>query len=152
VPVGLGARDTLRLEARMGLYGNDIDDTTTVIEADLAWICKPDKGEFIGRDVLARQIEHGVKRRLVGFEMRGQGIARHGFAALDSGRPVGQVTSGTHSPTLRTNIGLAYLPTELGQVGREFQVDIRGRAEPAVVVATPFYRRRRQEQQERKGE
>lgn len=142
VPAGLGARDTLRLEARLALYGNDIDETTTVIEADLGWIVKLDKGAFIGRDVLARQAQAGVARKLVGFEMRGRAIARPGYRALRGAEPIGRVTSGTHSPTLGKAIGLAYLPIERVQPGSEFDVDIRGRAQPAVVVPTPFYRRR----------
>jgi aminomethyltransferase len=143
VPVGLGARDTLRLEARLALYGNDIDETTTVVEADLGWIVKLKKGEFLGRDVLARQMSEGVARKLVGFEMRDAAIARHGYAALHEGDTVGRVTSGTHSPTLRKNIGLVYLPTALAAPGCEFHVDVRGRQRAAVVVPTPFYQRPR---------
>jgi aminomethyltransferase len=143
VPVGLGARDTLRLEAKLALYGNDIDDTTTVIEADLGWIVKLSKGDFIGREVLAQQLEHGVSRKLVGFEMRSRAIARPGYAALHDGRPIGRVTSGTHSPTLGKNIGLAYLPLELSEPGGEFEVQVRSRREPAAVVPTPFYKRER---------
>jgi aminomethyltransferase len=143
VPVGLGARDTLRLEAKMALYGNDIDDTTTVIEADLGWIVKLKKGEFIGRDVLAKQKSEGVEQKLVGFEMRARAIARHGYPAMRNGEAVGRVTSGTRAPFLQRNIGLAYLPRGLWDPGAEFDVDIRGRAEPAVVVPTPFYKRER---------
>jgi len=143
VPAGLGARDTLRLEARMALYGSDIDETTTVLEADLGWIVKLDKGEFVGREVLARQARDGVSRKLVGFELLGRGIARHGHPVLVEGKTVGRVTSGTHSPTLRKSIGLAYLPVEHADAGREFAVEIRGRSEPARVVPTPFYRRPR---------
>jgi aminomethyltransferase len=139
--IGLAARDTLRLEAKLALYGNDIDETTTVIEADLGWIVKPNKGEFLGREVLVRQLEHGVERKLTGFEMRDRAIARHGYAALHDGRPVGRVTSGTHSPTLKKNIGLAYLPVDLAAHGTEIHIEIRGRPEPAVVVPTPFYSR-----------
>ena len=141
LPVGLAARDTLRLEARFALYGNDIDDTTTVVEADLGWIVKIDKGEFLGREPLARQLECGVQRRLVGFEMCGRAVARQGYPVLLEGRPVGRVTSGTHSPTLRKNIGLAYLPQEAAQPGTEFTVEIRGHPHDAVVVPTPFYKR-----------
>jgi aminomethyltransferase len=139
--IGLAARDTLRLEAKLALYGNDIDETTTVIEADLGWIVKPNKGEFLGREVLVRQLEHGVERKLTGFEMSDRAIARHGYAALHDGHPVGRVTSGTHSPTLRKNIGLAYLPVDLAAHGTEIHIEIRGRPSPAVVVPTPFYRR-----------
>jgi len=141
LPVGLGARDTLRLEAKLALYGNDIDETTTVVEADLGWIVKPQKREFLGRDVLIRQLEGGVSRKLVGFEMLGRRVARQGHPARVDGRTVGRVTSGSYSPTLKKNIGLAYLPTELSRPGSGFQVEIRGRAEPAVVVPTPFYKR-----------
>ncbi|HKQ61452.1 MAG TPA: glycine cleavage system aminomethyltransferase GcvT [Candidatus Polarisedimenticolaceae bacterium] len=142
-PIGLGARDTLRLEAKMALYGNDIDDTTTVLEADLGWIVKLDKGEFVGRDVLARQAREGVARRLVGFEMLGRAIARHGYAAHAAGREVGRVTSGSPAPFLKKNIGLVYLPSELAAEGTPFEVDVRGRREPARVVPTPFYKRAR---------
>jgi aminomethyltransferase len=141
LPVGLGARDTLRLEARMALYGNDIDETTTVLEADLGWIVKLGKGEFIGRDVLVRQSEQGVARRLCGFAMEGRAIGRPGQAVLHDGREVGRVTSGTHSPTLHKGIGLAYLPVALAVPGTRFAVDVRGRPEPAAVVPTPFYER-----------
>jgi aminomethyltransferase len=139
--IGLAARDTLRLEAKLALYGNDIDETTTVIEADLGWIVKPKKGEFLGREVLVRQLEKGVERKLTGFEMSGRAIARNGYAVVRDGRTVGRVTSGTHSPTLKKNIGLAYLPVDLATHGTEIHVEIRGRPEPAVVVPTPFYHR-----------
>lgn len=140
-PIGLGARDTLRLEAKMALYGNDIDDSTTPYEADLAWIVKLKKGDFVGREALRRQKKDGLTRKLVGFEMRGRAIARHGFKAVHDGRPVGQVTSGSFAPYLKKSIGLAYLPIELTEVGTAFDIDIRGRNEPAEVVATPFYKR-----------
>jgi len=140
IPCGLGARDTLRLEAKMCLYGNDIDDTVTAWEADLGWIVKMGKGDFIGREALARQKEQGVPRNLVGFEMADRGIARHGYPARTPHGP-GLVTSGTHSPTLGKPIGLALLPAAATAVGTEFQVDIRGRAAGARVVPTPFYKR-----------
>jgi aminomethyltransferase len=143
VPVGLAARDTLRLEAKMALYGNDIDDTTTVLEADLGWIVQLGKGEFLGRDVLARQAEQGVERKLVGFEMDGRAIARSGFDVHHGGRRVGRVTSGSFAPFLEKSIGLAYLPLALCAPGSTFEVDIRGRHEAARVVPTPFYRRPR---------
>ena len=142
-PAGLAARDTLRLEAKMTLYGNDIDETTTVLEADLAWIVKLDKGEFIGRSVLERQSREGVSRKLVGFEMAGRAIARQGYDAIRNGEVVGAVTSGTHSPTLGKNIGLAYLPEGMWEPGTAFEIEIRGRREAATVVATPFYKRAR---------
>ncbi len=143
VPVGLGARDTLRLEAKMALYGNDIDDTTTVLEADLGWIVKLDKGDFVGREILSRQAAEGVRRKLVGFEMLGRAPARHGFTALRDGEKIGTVTSGSYAPFLKKNIGLAYLPEGMWQPGTRFDVDIRGKHEPAVVVPTPFYKRPR---------
>jgi len=143
VPAGLAARDTLRLEAKMALYGNDIDDTTTVLEADLGWILKLEKGDFIGRDALARQKAEGLTRKLVGFETEGRAVARHGYDARVGGVSVGTVTSGSFAPFLRKNIGLAYLPLASGEPGTRFDVSIRGRLEPAVVVPTPFYKRPR---------
>jgi aminomethyltransferase len=141
VPAGLGARDTLRLEARMALYGQDIDDTTTAFEADLGWIVKLDKGEFVGRDALRRQAQAGVERKLVGFEVEGRAIARHGHRAFDGEREVGRVTSGTFSPTLEKSIGLAYLPPALWEPGSAFEVEVRTRRVAARVVETPFYAR-----------
>ena len=141
VPCGLGARDTLRLEAKMVLYGNDIDDTVTPWEADLAWIVKMQKGsDFLGRAALERQKAEGVPKKLVGFEMIDRGIARHGYPARTA-QGDGIVTSGTHSPTLGRPIGLALLPTEASAIGTEFEVDIRGRAAKARIVPTPFYKR-----------
>jgi aminomethyltransferase len=140
-PCGLGARDTLRLEAKMALYGNDIDETTTPLEADLGWIVKVDKGDFYGRDVLQRESAEGPRRKLVGFEMAERGIARHGYPVVDGGQEIGVVTSGTHSPTLKKPIGLAYLPPEKSAPGTEFMVLIRGRETRARVVPTPFYKR-----------
>ena len=139
-PCGLGARDTLRLEARMALYGNDIDETVTPWEAELGWIVKMKKGDFQGREALARQKAEGVPRKLVGFEMVDRGIARHGYPARTA-EGEGIVTSGTHSPTLGKPIGLALLPTAASAVGTAFEVDIRGRAARAAVVETPFYKR-----------
>jgi aminomethyltransferase len=146
VPVGLGARDTLRFEASMSLYGNDIDHTTTPLEAGLDWIVKLGKGDFIGRDVLERQKEEGIERRLVGFELHERGIARHGYPVLlreDDTEPVGQVTSGTQSPTLGRALGMAYLPIEATEIGSGFFVQIRNRTAPARVVEMPFYSRKR---------
>jgi aminomethyltransferase len=140
VPCGLGARDTLRLEAKMALYGNDIDDTVTPWEADLGWIVKMKKGEFEGRGALERQKSEGLRRKLVGFELLDRGIARHGYEARSaSGR--GVVTSGIPSPTLGKSIGLAYLPVADTAIGTEFQVDLRGRPARARVVETPFYKK-----------
>ena len=140
LPAGLGARDTLRLEAKMALYGHDIDDTVTPVEADLDWIVKMGKGDFEGREALVRQKERGLEKKLAGFELVDKGIARQGYAtASPSG--AGVVTSGIPSPTLGKSIGLAYLPVADTRIGTEFTVDLRGRAARARVVETPFYKR-----------
>jgi aminomethyltransferase len=143
VPVGLGARDTLRLEAAMRLYGNDIDETTTVLEADLNWIVGWKKGDFLGADALRRQKEAGVARKLVGFEMLDRAIARHGYDAYVAGARAGVVTSGTQTPYVKKAIGMAYLPTEHSAAGAEFEIDVRGRRARARVVPMPFYKRAR---------
>jgi aminomethyltransferase len=145
VPAGLGARDTLRLEARMCLYGNDMDETTTLVEAGLGWIVSTDdaKGDYPGRAVLAAQKSAGPPRKLVGFEMTGRGIARHGYPVFSGDDPAGAVTSGTYSPYLQKSIGLCYLPREQSAVGTGIQVDVRGRKVPARVVPTPFYKRQK---------
>ncbi len=143
LPCGLGARDTLRLEARMLLYGNDIDETTTVLEAGLQGIVRLDKGDFVGREALAREKSAGVSRSLVGFELLERGIARQGHAIREKEREVGQVTSGTFSPTLRKSIGLAYVPSRLAAAGSRLAVGIRDREVEAAVVPTPFYKRPR---------
>ena len=141
VPVGLGARDTLRLEAKLALYGNDIDETTTPWEAKLGWTVKMNKGDFIGRDALAAQREAGVPRGLVGFEVKDRGIARHGAPVYLDGELVGEVTSGTMSPSLGRAIGLCYLPRARAKVGTSFEVEVRGRRLAAEVCKTPFYKR-----------
>jgi aminomethyltransferase len=145
LPAGLGARDTLRLEARMMLYGNDMDETTTLIEAGLGWIVSTHeaKGDFNGRAVLAEQKAQGAPRKLVGFEMTEPGIPRHGYPVALDGEVVGAVTSGTFAPFLRKSIGLCYLPTPRAAVGTEIAVEIRGRRTAARVVPTPFYKRPR---------
>ncbi len=145
LPAGLGARDTLRLEARMMLYGNDMDETTTLVEAGLGWIVSTDeaKGDFNGRGVLAAQKATGAARKLVGFEMVERGIPRHGHPVLLDGAAAGAVTSGTFAPFLQKSIGLCYLPAARAAVGTEFHVDIRGRRVGARVVPTPFYKRPR---------
>ncbi|MBW4624420.1 MAG: glycine cleavage system aminomethyltransferase GcvT [Brasilonema octagenarum HA4186-MV1] len=141
IPCGLGARDTLRLEAAMPLYGQDIDDTTTPLEAGLGWLVHLDtKGDFIGRSVLEQQKAAGVQRRLVGLQMQGRNIARHGYQVLSTGVVVGEVTSGTLSPVLGYPIALAYVPSQLATVNQQLEVEIRGKAYPAVVVKRPFYR------------
>jgi aminomethyltransferase len=138
-PCGLGARDTLRLEAAMGLYGQDIDETTTPLEAGLGWVITA--GQFIGSAALAEQKQQGINRKLVGLEMQGRNIARHDYPVLFGDQPVGIVTSGTLSPTLGKAIALAYVPPDLAEVGQELAVAIRGKAYPAKVVQRPFYRR-----------
>jgi aminomethyltransferase len=141
IPCGLAARNTLRLEAGMALYGHEIDETTTLLEANLGWICKLNKGDFIGRERLAKQKEEGFKERLVGFEMTERGIARDGQEVLIKGERQGRVTSGSPAPYLKKNIGMAYVPTQYANVGQEIQIDVRGRAVGAQVVSTPFYKR-----------
>jgi aminomethyltransferase len=143
MPCGLAARNTLRLEAKMALYGNDIDDTTTVLEADLGWICRLDKGDFIGRAALAEQKEKGLTRKLIGFEVIDKGIARDHCPVFIDGQEAGVVTSGAPAPFLKKNIGLAYLPSERTEIGTRFEIDIRGRRVAAEVVRTPFYKRRK---------
>jgi aminomethyltransferase len=142
-PAGLGARDTLRLEAAMALYGHEIDEATTPFDAGLAWVVKLDKGDFLGRDALLAQKAAGVGKKLVGFEVQGRGIARQGHTVLSEGRPVGVVTSGTWSPTLEKALGLAYVPPEMVAVGTAIAIDVRGKALPAVVAEIPFYKKPR---------
>ncbi len=140
-PCGLGARNTLRLEAKMALYGHEIDASITPWEADLAWMVKLDKGDFVGRDALVKQQEKGIQRKLIGFEMQARGIGRDGYEVLVDGRPAGWVTSGSPSPTLNKNIGLCYLPVAESHVGRAIEVVIRSQPAAAVTVETPFYKR-----------
>jgi aminomethyltransferase len=125
----------------MMLYGNDIDDTTTVFEADLGWICRLDKGDFLGREALILQKQVGLKRMLVGFEMVERGIARDKFPVTIDGQPVSMVTSGSPAPFLKKNIGLTYLPVDHCAVGTRFEVIIRGSPVKAQVIPTPFYKR-----------
>jgi len=140
-PAGFGARDTLRLEASMPLYGQDLDDSTSIIEAGLEWAVDLDKDNFIGRERNVREKKEGPRRKLVGFEMIERGIPRHGFGIERNGHPVGQVTSGSFSPTLKKNIGLGYVSTEESKIGNEFEVIIRNQKVKAQVVPLPFYRR-----------
>lgn len=138
-PIGLGARDTLRLEKGFCLYGNDIDDTTNPLEAGLGWITKVDKGDFIDKEAIAALKADGVKRKLVGFEMVDKGIPRHGYPIVsENGDPIGQVTSGTQSPSLGKAIGMGYVPTAVSKPGDEIYVDVRGRRLKAQVVKLPF--------------
>ena len=143
VPAGLGARDTLRLEAAMALYGHELDETTTPLEAGLSWVVKLDKGDFLGREALAAQRARGVERRLAGFEVTGRGIARQSCSVLHQGSAVGVVTSGTFSPTLGRALGMAYVPPALAAPATELAIDVRGKELPARVVEMPFYRRPR---------
>jgi aminomethyltransferase len=141
LPCGLAARNTLRLEAGMALYGHEINEDTTLLEANLGWICKLNKGDFIGRETLAKQKEAGVRRRLVGFEVTERGIARDEQDVVMNGERVGRVTSGSPAPYLKKNIGMAYVPTEIASEGQEIQIDVRGKLVGAQIVKTPFYKR-----------
>lgn len=141
LPCGLAARNTLRLEAGMALYGHEITDETTLLEANLGWITKLGKGDFNGREALARQKEEGVKRKLVGFEVTDRGIARDEQDVYVEGSKVGRVTSGSPAPYLKKNIGMAYVPAEHAEAGSEIQIDVRGRMVTARVVPVPFYKR-----------
>ena len=139
-PAGLGARDSLRLEMGMALYGNDIDDTVTPLEANLAWLVKMPKGDFVGKDALVKQKEAGVAKKLVGFTMQDRNFPRHGYPVFYNGEPSGVVCSGTMSPTLGLAIGTAYLPTAGAKEGTIFEVEIRGKRMPATVTKPPFYK------------
>ena len=143
IPCGLGARDTLRLEAGMRLHGNDIDETTTAVEADLNWIVGWKKDDFIGASALREQKAAGARRKIVGFEMLERGIGRHGYDVYIDDAKVGVVTSGTQTPHLKRAIGMDYLPIEHTAVDSEFDVDIRGRRTRARVVPMPFYKRQK---------
>jgi aminomethyltransferase len=140
-PCGLGARNTLRLEAKMALYGHEIHASITPYEADLGWIVKLDKGDFIGKAALAKQKQQGITRKLAGFEMTGRGIGRDGYEVYLDGAAAGWVTSGGPSPTLGKNIGLCYLPTDRAKPGQQIQIMIRNQPVEAVTVPAPFYKR-----------
>ena len=143
-PAGLGARDTLRLEGRLALYGNDLDETTTPLEAGLGWVVKLDGADFIGRAALRAQKAAGVTRKLAGFVMTGRGIARHGYTIFDGeGAEVGRVTSGGPAPTLEKNVGMGYVPVRLDAPGTRLSIDCRGKRVDAEVVRGPFYKRGR---------
>ncbi|MFQ5898079.1 MAG: glycine cleavage system aminomethyltransferase GcvT [Candidatus Methylomirabilia bacterium] len=139
LPVGLGARDTLRLEMRYALYGNDIDQTTNPLEAGLGWVVKLDKGEFLGREAIERARGLGVRRKLVGFEMVDRSVPRHGYKILRQGEELGVVTSGSYGPAVDKYIGLGYVAIEYAQVGSEIEVNVRGTPRKARIVPTPFY-------------
>ncbi len=138
-PIGLGARDTLRLEMKYCLYGNDIDQTTNPLEAGLSWITKLDKGDFIGRDALLKVKEEGVTRRLVGFEMEEKAFPRHGYKIFVEGQNVGHVTSGTFSPMLEKGIGTGYVARGYTKIGTQLEIEIRKQRVSAHIVKTPFY-------------
>jgi len=140
-PCGLGARNTLRLEAKMALYGHEITASINPFEADLGWIVKMDKGEFVGRAALEMALANGITRKLTGFEMKDRGIARDGYEVWVNGEPAGWVTSGGPSPTLGKNIGLCYLPAENAAPGVPIQIQIRNAPVEALTVPTPFYKR-----------
>ncbi|MCB1021935.1 MAG: glycine cleavage system aminomethyltransferase GcvT [Bryobacterales bacterium] len=141
LPCGLGARNTLRLEAGMALHGHEISEDITPYEANLGWIVKLKKGDFLGRDALVKQKEAGVKRKTVGFEIRGRGIGRDGYRVFADGSDVGFVTSGGPSPTLGKNIGIAMVPAEMAVPGRPIEIEIRTRRVEAETVSLPFYTR-----------
>lgn len=143
LPCGLAARNTLRLESAMSLYGHELGDDITPYEAGLGWITKLTKGDFIGSDALNRQKESGVAREIVGFEMTEPGIARDGYDVYVEGEKVGTVTSGSPAPYLKKNIGLAFLPSQFANVGQEIKIDVRGKHLSAQVVPTPFYKRQK---------
>jgi aminomethyltransferase len=143
LPCGLGARNTLRLEAGMALYGHELNESTTLLEANLGWICKLDKGDFIGRDALVQQKQSGVTRKLAGFEVTERGIARDEQDIVVDNQSVGKVTSGSPAPYLKKNIGFAYLPVEFTSVGQEIKIDVRGKLVGAQIVKTPFYKRQK---------
>ncbi|RMG68276.1 MAG: glycine cleavage system aminomethyltransferase GcvT [Calditrichaeota bacterium] len=137
-PIGLGARDSLRLEKKYCLYGNDIDQNTNPLEAGLGWIVKFDKGDFIGREALLKAKESGLKRKLMGFVVEGRIIPRKDYPILVDGKQVGQVTSGAYSPILEKNIGLGYVAIEYARIGQQITIEARGRSAPATIVKTPF--------------
>jgi aminomethyltransferase len=141
IPAGLGARNTLRLEAGFALYGHELDEETTLLEANLGWIAKLEKGDFVGRDVLLRQRAQGTTKKLIGFEMIDRAPARDGYPVWVNGKLAGKVTSGSPAPYLKKNIGMAYVPPDGADVGREIQIEIRGRRAAARVVPLPFYKR-----------
>jgi aminomethyltransferase len=141
LPCGLAARNTLRLESAMSLYGHELSDEISPLEAGLGWICKTNKGEFIGREPMAKLKEDGLKRKLVGFEMIDRGIARDEMDIYVGDEKVGVVTSGSPAPFLKKNIGLAFVPTEFAKIGQEITIDVRGKKLAAQIVPTPFYKR-----------
>jgi aminomethyltransferase len=141
-PIGLGARDTLRLEAALRLYGNDMDETTDPFEAGLGWTVKLQAGDFLGKAALLERKQRGLTRKLVGLEMVGRGIARHDYPVVDAaGSVIGKVTSGSPAPSLGKNIGLAYVPVAHSEIGATLRVEVRGKPIEARIVSLPFYKR-----------
>ena len=143
IPAGLGARNTLRLEAGYPLYGHELDEDTTLLEANLGWITRFDKGEFLGRDALLDERARGSRKKLVGFEMAGPGIARDGYDLYVANEKAGRVTSGSYAPFLKKNIGMAYTSSPSTGVGSEVEIEIRGRRAAARIVPLPFYKRQK---------
>lgn len=143
LPCGLAARNTLRLESAMSLYGHELGEDISPLEANLGWICKLNKDSFIGQAALVKQKAEGLDRKLVGFEMVDKGIARDGFPVLIDDEKLGYVTSGSPAPYLKKNIGLAFVPTEFANLGQELKIDVRGKLLSAVIVPTPFYKRQK---------
>ena len=143
LPAGLAARNTLRLESGMSLYGHELADDISPLEAGLGWITKPQKGDFVGRDAITELKEKGLDRKLVGFEMVDRGIARDGFDVYVDDKKVGYVTSGSPAPYLKKNIGLAFVPVAFANIGQEIKIDVRGKLLTAAVIETPFYRRKK---------
>lgn len=141
LPAGLAARNTLRLESGMSLYGHELSDEISPLEAGLGWITKLDKGDFVGSDVIAKMKEAGVKRKIVGFELIDRGIARDDFDVYAGGEKIGYVTSGSPAPFLKKNIGFAMVPVEFANIGGEIKIDVRGKQLAAEIVKTPFYKR-----------
>jgi aminomethyltransferase len=139
-PIGLGARDSLRLEMKYMLYGNDIDQTTNPLEAGLGWIVKLDKGDFVGKEPIQRMKQEKPKRKLVAFELLDMGFPRPHYQIQNNGQKIGEVTSGTFSPSLNKGIGLGYVPVEYSKINTELDIDIRNKAQRAVVVKPPFYK------------
>jgi aminomethyltransferase len=141
-PAGLGARDSLRLEMKFALYGNDISEKTNPLEAGLGWVVKLDKGDFIGRDAIVAIKQRGLERKLIGFELEGKAFPRQHYPIVHDGAKIGEVTSGMFSPSLKKGIGMGYVPIECAEPGFKFDIEIRGVKHPAAVVKTPFYKRK----------
>jgi len=139
-PIGLGARDSLRLEMKYMLYGNDIDQTTNPLEAGLGWIVKSDKGDFVGKEPTLKLKQQGLKRKLVAFELLDQAFPRQHYQIHKDGKKIGEVTSGTFSPALNKGIGLGYVPMEHSKIGTELDILIRSKPYKAIVIKPPFYK------------